>query len=142
MSSKLIKSKCDLPKSFQRSNFSCNRKKRSACTIPSCTCSMGRCTASTNPCTGLDPMANLLQLTALIRAASFLDLTVKQDAATQTNQNISSPERKRRKRKRRKGSRERKKKKRKREKRGRKHCASPSYSDYEPENPFLRNRNK
>jgi len=88
-------------------------------------------------------------LTSLIRAACYIDLaTSRREIATQTDQTpIPTSSNKRRshhedkeevrrhkKRKRKKESKPRKKKKEKRKS----YCASPSYSDYEPENPILR----
>ena len=98
------------------------------------------CTA----CTGYDLGSSSL-LSALLRAACYADLSVqcRRDAQTQTNLLPSSSptgEPRKRKKKKRKLSRERKKKRK--ERRRRKYCSSPSYSDYEPENPFLRLRTK
>ena len=126
MSSKLMKSKCNLPRSFHRSNFSKN------------------CCTADVPYIDLEPVPEPIfsqgsLLSVLLRAACQVDRASGQrDAATQTKLSFSSPERKGRRRSRRK---ERKKKKKK-EKRKKKYCSSPSYSDYEPDNPFLRLRNK
>ena len=81
-------------------------------------------------------------LSCLLRAAFALELaSLRREASTQTDSCLaSSPERRdegrrHKKRKRKKESKPRKKKK---EKRRKSYCSSPSYSDFEPENPILR----
>lgn len=187
MSSKVMKSKCDLPKSFRRSNFSSGRRrdKLSRQRRPAHFFPAG---PAADPLYSPDlALANLVQLSALVRAAGFyLPASLQpggggvagvstQNAATQTNVDISScgaangatasaaaGGRERKRRRRRDGSsasrgpkKRRKKEKRKRggkskrrrressrHRRRRKSCSSPTYSDYEPDNPFLRLRNK
>ena len=95
-------------------------------------------------CNGFDLGSSGL-LSALLRAACYADISTscKRDAQTQTNiLPSSSPVREPRKRKKKKRKVSRDRKKRKRERRRKKYCSSPSYSDYEPENPFLRLRTK
>ena len=187
MSSKVMKSKCDLPKSFRRSNFSSGRRrdKLSRQRRPAHFFPAG---PAADPLYSPDlALANLVQLSALVRAAGFylpaslqpggggVAVVSTQNAATQTNVDISScgaangatasaaaGGRERKRRRRRDGSsasrgpkKRRKKEKRKRggkskrrrressrHRRRRKSCSSPTYSDYEPDNPFLRLRNK
>ena len=181
-----MKSKCDLPKSFRRSNFSSGRRrdKLSRQRRPAHFFPAG---PAADPLYSPDlALANLVQLSALVRAAGFyLPASLQpggdvagvstQNAATQTNVDISScgaangatasaaaGGRERKRRRRRDGSsasrgpkKRRKKEKRKRggkskrrrressrHRRRRKSCSSPTYSDYEPDNPFLRLRNK
>lgn len=164
MSSSVAKSKCDLPKRFQR----CNRTRSSKRVHSSCTAKgNGACTAGvqgTCTITGLEPLianyAGLLGLggssliglggssllSALLRAACFVDLAAsRKDQETQTNLDPPSggpaAEGRKRKRRRRRDSRDRKRKK-KEKRRKKDYCSSPTYSDYEPDNPLLRFKNK
>jgi hypothetical protein len=91
-------------------------------------------------------------LTSLLRAACYIDLASgRRDSATQTDPPLPpSPDRRRSPRrqedegrghhKKRKRKKEPKPRKRKKEKRRNSCCSSPSYSDYEPENPILRRK--
>ena len=159
MSSKMtpIKKLSDLPKSFQRSNDS----DRCACISSNSNDIINNNNHLgvnlSNLVKDLDPVANSLLLTLLLRAVGDKSV-IKVDADTQTTNKkylISSPQRsdKRSKHHRRKRSRERRSrhsrsrgrsshKKRKRRRSGKKSGCSPSYSDYEPANPLLKLRAK
>ena len=168
MSSKLTvtKKNCDLPKSFQKSNYS-DKEHCSSCTNH---------VNNNNNLQGLDlatlikeidPSPNSLLLTVLLQAVCQKTAVRKVDSDTQTDNSYcySPTKNKSRHRKRsreRKSSRHRSEhRRRSRHKRGRssrrrrdhhrrskkrksrkESACSPSYSDYEPENPILRLRAK
>ena len=145
MSSKLMKVKCNLPKSFHRSNF------ETSCT--DCCTESGQ--VDLNTIAPLDPVCSASApnslLAALLRAACAVDRTSvrTRDATTQTKLSFSSteksssnklaffsPERRKRKKRKRKSSR----KKRKKDKGRHSSSINSIYADYVPDNPFLKSK--